>query len=167
MLWPSLMPSSPTPQTSKCCSFHCLSTYRCEDLDPKLYRQLSNVDLPYEDRVQTVSNVLHVAGTVTTATAVAVCVALASKQIFAPVVGVLEVVATTAIANVLVSALGGLAFDAIFQAITGSTEQEESIKHLESACENFIPASERYMDTMYEVLAEAKIHKQVAALASN
>ena len=52
--------------------------------------------------MQAASNVLHVAGTVSTATAVAVCVALASEQIFAPVVAVLEVVATTAIANVLV-----------------------------------------------------------------
>ena len=52
-----------------------------------------------------------------------------------PFCSVLEVVATTAIVNVLVGALGGLAFDAIFQAITGSTEQEESIKHLEIACE--------------------------------
>ena len=93
--------------------------------------------------MQAASNVLHVAGTV------------------------LEVVVTTAIANVLVGALGGLAFDAIFQAITSSTEQEESIKHLEIACENFIPGSERYRDTIYEVLAEAKIHKQVAALDSD
>ena len=117
--------------------------------------------------MQAASNVLHVAGTVFTATAVAVCVALASEQIFGPVVAVLEVVATTAIANVLVGALGGLVFDAIFQAITSSTEQEESIKHLEIACENFIPGSERYRDAIYEVLAEAKIHKQVAALDSD
>lgn len=119
-----------------------------EDLDPNLYRQLTKLDLPYEDRVQTASNVVYIAGTVSTATAVAVCVALASEHIFGSVVLVLKVVATTAIANVLVSALGGLAFDAIFQAITGSTEQEESIRHLESACENFIPASERYMDNI-------------------
>ena len=92
------------------------------------------------------------------------CVALASEQIFGPVVVVLEVVATTAIANVLVGALGGLAFDTIFQAITSSTEQEESIKHLEIACENFISASERYRDTIYEVLAEAKIHKQSCSI---
>ena len=45
-----------------------------EDLDPKLCRQLTNVDLPYEDRVQAASNALHIAGTVSTATAVAMCV---------------------------------------------------------------------------------------------
>ena len=116
-----------------------------EDLDPNLYRQLMKLDLPYEDRVETASNVVYIAGTASTATAVAVCVALASKEILRPVVAVLEVVATTAIANVWVGTLGRLAFDAIFQAITGSTEQEESIEHLESACENLIPASERYM----------------------
>ena len=133
-----------------------------EELDPKLYRKLTDVDVSFEDRVQTASNVLHVvAGIVATAAAVAVCVTIASGGILAPVVAVLGVVATTAIASVVVGALGGLVLDAIFQAITGAIERdklEEAIKHIESACDEFIPASEKYTDTIYEVLAEVKMH---------
>lgn len=134
-----------------------------EKLDPKLYRELTNVNLSFEDRIQKASNVLHiVAGVVSTAAAIAVCVAIASGGILAPVVAVLGVVATSAIAGVLVSTLGGFVLDAIFQAIAGAVERdklEEAIKQLERACEAFIPASERYTDTIYEVLADLKMYK--------
>lgn len=134
-----------------------------EKLDPKAYKELTDVNLSFENRVQMASNVLHVvAGIVTTAAAIAVCVAIASGGILAPVVAVLGVVATSALATVVMAALGGLILDAIFQAITGAIERdklEEAIKQLEHACDTFIPASEKYTDAIYEVLAELRMHE--------
>lgn len=134
-----------------------------EKLDPTLYRKLTDRNVSFKNRAQIAENVLHVvAGVVATAAAIAVCVAIASGGILAPVVAVIGVVATSTIAGVLVSALGGLVLDAIFQAISGAIERdklEETIKNLEKANAEFGPASEKYTDTIWEVLAELKMHK--------
>ena len=131
-------------------------------LDPALYRQLSDKNLTFDDRVETASKVLHVvAGVVATAAAIAVIVAIASGGFLAPVVAVLGLIGTSAIASVVVGAVGGFVLDAIFSAITGAIERdklETAISNLTAACDEFIPASEKYTDDIYEVLAEVKMH---------
>ncbi len=133
-----------------------------EQLDPELYRKLKDMNISFKNRTQIAENVLHaVAGIAATAAAIAVCVAIASGGILAPVVAVIGVVATSAIATVVIGALGGLVIDAIFQAIAGAIERdqlEDAIKQLEQANAEFIPASENYTDTIWQVLAELKLH---------
>ena len=49
----------------------------------------------------------------------------------------------------------------------GAIEQdkfEHAIKELESACDRFIPASERYKEKIYGVLAELNIHESLATI---
>ena len=134
-----------------------------DKLDPALYRQLSDVDLSFEKRVQTANNALYiVTGLVVTAASVAVCVAIASGGILVPVVAAIGAVATSAISTIAITLIGGFVLGAIFQAITGAVERdklEHAIKDLESACDRFIPASERYNEKIYEVLAELNIHE--------
>lgn len=134
-----------------------------DELDPALYRQLTDVDLSFEERVQTANNALHiVTGVIVTAAAVAVCVAIASGGILVPVVAAIGAVATSAISTIAISLIGGLVLGAIFEAITGAIERdklEHAIKELESACNTFIPASERYNDKIFEVLAELRLHE--------
>lgn len=133
-----------------------------EQLDPELYEKLQDEDISLNNRAQIAENVLHVvAGVVGTALAVAVCVAIASGGILAPLVAAIGVVATSAIASVVIGTIGGIALDAIFQAIASAVERdqlEDSIRKLEEANGEFIPASERYTDTIWQVLAEFKIH---------
>lgn len=133
-----------------------------EKLDPELYEKLQDKDISFNNRAQIAENVLHVvAGVVATAAAVAVCAAIASGGILVPVVAAIGALATCAIASVVIGAIGGIALDAIFQAIVGAIERdqlEDSIRKLEEANDDFIPASERYTDTIWQVLAELKIH---------
>lgn len=137
-----------------------------DKLDPALYQRLTNIDLSFEERIQTANNALHiVTGVVVTAAAVAVCVAIASGGILVPVVAAIGAVATSAISSIAMSLIGGLVLGAIFEAITGAIERdklEHAIKELESACNTFVPASEKYNGKIYEVLAEVKLHESLS-----
>ena len=132
-------------------------------LDPALYRKLTNVDLSFQDRMETAQKATHiVTGVVITVTAIAVCVAIASGGILAPVVAVLGALATSAIATTIISIIGGLGIGMIVGAITGAIERdqlEDAIKQLETQLEKFGPASLTYTEKIYEVLAELKMHE--------
>ena len=70
--------------------------------------------------------------------------------------------ATSAIASVTIGAIGGLVLDSITGAIIGAVERdrlEEAIKSLENYVREFGPASGKYTDVIYEVLAELKINE--------
>ena len=61
-------------------------------LDPALYRNLQNVDTSFQDRIETAKKAtIIVTGVVLTAATIAVCVAIASGGVLAPVVGVLGI----------------------------------------------------------------------------
>ena len=63
-----------------------------DQLDPALYRNLQNVDLSFMDRIETAKKATTiVTGVVITAVTIAVCVAIASGGILAPVVAVLGI----------------------------------------------------------------------------
>lgn len=134
-----------------------------EKLDPDLYRKLTNVDISFEERVQTAKNVMHVVtGVVIAAAAIAVIAAIASGGVLAPVIAVIGLVATSAIATVVISLIGGLVIGSITQAITGAIERsklEHAIDSLQHSCEVFIPASNKYTEKIYEVLAELKMNE--------
>ena len=132
-------------------------------LDPDLYRQLTNVDLSFQDRMETAQKATHVVtGVIITVAAIAVCVAIASGGILAPVVAVLGTLATSAIATTVISVIGGLGIGMIVGAITGAIERdqlESAISQLETQLKQFGPASLAYTESIYEVLAELKIHQ--------
>jgi uncharacterized membrane protein YdfJ with MMPL/SSD domain len=132
-------------------------------LDPTLYRNLTNVDLSFQDRMETAQKATHVVtGVVITVAAIAVCVAIASGGILAPVVAVLGALATSAIATAIISIIGGLGIGMIVGAITGAIERdqlEDAITQLETQLEQFKPASLKYTENIYEVLSELKMHE--------
>ena len=134
-----------------------------EKLDPGLYRVLTNVDLSFQDRMDTAQKATHVVtGVVITVAAIAVCVAIASGGILAPVVAVLGALATSAIATTIISVIGGLGIGMIVGAITGAIERDQlndAISQLEAQLKNFGPASQKYTESIYEVLAELRIHE--------
>ena len=134
-----------------------------EKLDPGLYRNLKNVDLSFQDRMETAQKATHVVtGVVITVAAIAVCVAIASGGILAPVVAVLGALATSAIATTVMSIIGGLGIGMIVGAITGAIERdqlEDAISQLESQLNTFGPASLAYTESIYEVLAELRIYE--------
>lgn len=132
-------------------------------LDPGLYRKLTNVDLSFQDRMETAQKATHVVtGVVITVAAIAVCVAIASGGFLAPVVAVLGTLATSAIATTVLSVIGGLGIGMIVGAITGAIERdqlEDAIHQLETQLEKFGPASLTFTESIYGVLAELKFHE--------
>jgi hypothetical protein len=134
-----------------------------DKLDPDIYRKLTNVDLSFQERIETAKEVIHVvAEVVATTTAIVVCVAIASLGFLAPVVAVVGAVAASALGSVLLGALAGFSLAAIAGAIVGAIERdklETAIKELEELNKKFIPVSHGYTDQIYEVLAELKIHE--------
>ena len=64
-----------------------------DQLDPALYRNLQNVDLSFQDRLQDAKKATTiVTGVILAATTIAVCAAIASGGLLAPVVAVLGIV---------------------------------------------------------------------------
>ena len=133
-----------------------------EKLDTDLYKKLQDPDLSFQDKVETAKEATFIVGAVVaTAVAIAVVVAIVSAGFLGLFVAVIGLAATAAGGSVIISALTSMAMDAIFQAIIGSVERDRlkaTITILEGQLEDFGPASEKYRDNVYEVVAELKLY---------
>lgn len=69
----------------------------------------------------------------------------------------------TALPPACVGGIAGLAIDIIAAAIACAYERldlQETIEQLDKQIDEFLPASQDYTDTVYEVLAEVKVWKR-------
>ena len=133
-----------------------------ERLDTDLYRKLQDPDLSFQDKVETAKKATFIVGAVVaTAVAIAVIVAVVSGGFLGLFVAVIGVAATSAAGSVIISAFTSMSIDVIAQAIIASKERkklEETIKNLEAQLEDFGPASEKYRENVYYVLAELRLY---------
>jgi gas vesicle protein len=131
-----------------------------KDLDPVLYKKLKDEDTSFEDKFLIAEKVTTVVSAVASVTTMVVVTKLATidfgEILFRSLLNFLAESAVGAIAGALV----GAAIDLIVGAISGAVERhklDKTISELDEALKEFVPASEDYTDSIYEVLAEVKI----------
>lgn len=137
-------------------------------LDPKLYRELTNVDTSFEKRIQIGQNVGHVMAGLVGTTVTAVVGMIVSKALVGRLTSAAARIVSSAVAGAIAGGIAGLAVDVIAAAIAGASEKhdlEKAIEDLNKNMDSFIPESEKYTDEIYLVLAEVKMwekHNQAA-----
>jgi len=113
------------------------------------------------DRVSIAQKVTHIIAGITGITVIAVVSKLVATKLIRVVVSRLGRIAARAIAGAIAGGIAGLAVDVIAAAIAGAYERldlQETIE-LNKQFDEFLPASQYYTDTVYEVLVEVKVLK--------
>ena len=131
-----------------------------EELEPDLYEKITNVDTSFEDRIRIAQNVMHVFAGIAGVTVACVVGKLVAKELVERVASRIAKIAAASVAGAIAGGIAGLAVDVIAGAIAGAYEKrdlEAAIKELEKEIDAFLPASEDYTDTVYEVLAEVRV----------
>jgi outer membrane lipoprotein SlyB len=129
-------------------------------LDPDLYERLTNVDTSFEERIEISQKVGKVIAGITGATVSGVVGKMVAKRLTKVIVSKAGRIAASSLAGAIAGGIAGLAVDAIVGAITGAVERDElqgALTELQKMVTDFVPSSEEYSDTIYEVLAEVKI----------
>ena len=129
-------------------------------LEPELYEKLTNVDTSFEERIQISQKVGKIIAGITGATVSGVVGKLVAKKLTKVIASKVGRIAASSLAGAIAGGLAGLAVDVVVGAITGAVERDElqsALSDLQTMVSDFIPASEEYTDTIYEVLAEVKI----------
>ena len=105
----------------------------------------------------------HIIAGITGVTVIAVVGKLVATKLIRVVVSRLGRIAASAIAGAIARGIAGLAIDVIATAIAGAYERldlQETIEQLDKQIDEFLPASQDYTDTVYEVIAEVKVWKR-------
>ena len=132
-------------------------------LAPDLYEKLTNVDTSFEERIEISQKVGKILAGITGATVSGVVGKLMAKKLTKVIASKAGRIAASSLAGAIAGGLAGLAVDVIVGSITGAVERDElqsALSDLETMVKDFIPESEVYSDTIYEVLAEVKIYEK-------
>jgi translation initiation factor 1 (eIF-1/SUI1) len=132
-------------------------------LAPDLYEKLTNVDTSFEERIEISQKVGKILAGITGATVSGVVGKLMAKKLTKVIASKAGRIAASSLAGAIAGALAGVAVDVIVGSITGAVERDElqsALSDLETMVKDFIPDSEVYSDTIYEVLAEVKIYEK-------
>lgn len=131
-----------------------------DKLDPDLYEKLTNVDTSFEDRIEISQKAGKIIAGITGATVSGVVGKIVAKKLTKVIASKVGRIAASSLAGAIAGGVAGLAVDVIVGAITGAVEKDKlqsALSDLQSMVTDFIPESENYTDTIYEVLAEVKI----------
>ena len=131
-----------------------------EKLEPGLYEKLTNVDTSFEERIEISQKVGKIIAGITGATVSGVVGKMVAKRLTKVVASKVGRIAASSLAGAIAGGIAGMAVDVVVGAITGAVERDElegALTDLQSMVNDFLPASEDYTDTIYEVLAEVKI----------
>ncbi len=131
-----------------------------EKLEPDLYKKLFDVDTSLDDQLKIGEDVSHIFAGILGATTIGIVGKLVAESLVETIETSVVRIALSAVAGAIAGGIVGLAVDVIAGAIAGAYEKddlESAIAQLEKEIDDFVPASQKYTDTVFEVLAYVKI----------
>ena len=131
-----------------------------EKLEPELYEKITSVDTSFEERLEISQKAGKIIAGITGATVSGVVGKLVAKKLTKVIASKAARIAASSLAGAIAGGLAGLAVDVIVGAITGAVEKnklQDALNELQGMVETFIPESEEYSDTVYQMLAEVKV----------
>ena len=136
------------------------NTKLAQELDPELYRKLTDPDTKFKETLAIIKKVITVSvGIGATVAGIAVVTAISTGAILTGVVATIGIISTCAIAGLVVGVLA-LGIDMIASAIIGAIEKdklEQAITELKDALRDFEPASREYTKSIIYVEMRIKI----------
>lgn len=134
-----------------------------EKLEPDLYKKLFDVDTSFEDRIKIGQDFSHIFAGILGATTMGIVGKLVAESLFETIEQTAVRIALSSVAGAIAGGIVGLAVDVIAGAIAGKYEKddlENAINELNEEIDDFLPASEKYTDMIFEVLAYVKIWEE-------
>lgn len=132
-------------------------------LEPDLYKKLFDVDTSLDDRLKTGENVSHILAGILGITVTGVVGKLVAEGLVDLIERFIFRIAVSAVAGAIAGGLAGFAVDVIAGAIAGAYERadlEKAITELEGEINEFLPASQKYTDSVYQVLAYVEMWEE-------
>jgi hypothetical protein len=124
-------------------------------LDPDIYRKIKSTDISFMNKIEMANKIVHATVSVlATVAGVAVIAAISSGLILGAAVAAIGVIATGAVAGIVVGVLF-LGIDMIAGAIIGAIERDklnEAIKEIDYVLDNFEPASKKFQKQILRVV---------------
>ena len=134
-----------------------------QELDPDLYRKISDIDTSFEVTMRDVMDGAHVVASITGAVVSTVSVRMIARRLVTRIVSRIARLAASSVAGSIIGGIAGFAVDIVAGAIVGAKEKhelEKALGEVDQELDEFLPASQEYTDTVYEVLAEVRVWKK-------